>query len=175
MKTSQTEATYALLIEYASQQALRQEFTATQNVISEWTGIPSRTLRRHVARLVAQGKLSTRYTGDGIIYSLPDGAVKIPTIREVITNRGTDHDDDYNVDLPWYSGMIADAGLETQSGNAEPGYQPAKWSPAWGRFFRYPPVGGHDGTYTEADIERSIFHHHNESSNGGTYTGVLPF
>jgi hypothetical protein len=175
VKTSQTEATYALLIDYASHQALRQEFTATQYVISDWTGIPSRTLRRHVAILESQGKLRTRYTGDGIVYSLPDGVVKIPRITEAITAHGVDRDEVYGVDLPWLSGHFEDAGLETQAGQSEPDYQPADWSPAWGRFFRHPPMGTHDGNASEADIERSIFHYRGETSNVPMYAGALPF
>lgn len=173
MRTSQTEATYALLIDYAGNQALRQEFTATQAVISEWTGIPPRTLRRHVSQLVAQGKLSIRYTGDGIVYSLPDGVVKIPRIREVITDRGVYHDGDFpGESFPWYSGYLEHAGLEVQYGNADPGYVPAKWSDTWSRFFA--ACSDHNNELAE----EMIFNRNREAITPGerrTYEGVLPF
>jgi hypothetical protein len=161
VKTSQSEATYALLIEYASQQALRQEFTATQDAISQWTGIPVRTLRRHTAILGSQGKLSTRYTGDGIVYSLPDGVVKVQTIREVPTG------------IPGEF-ILEDAGLEVQSGNADPGYKPAKWSNAWTRFFAA------CSDYSNDLVDDMVFNHNCEpagrsSSAYAGYAGALPF
>jgi hypothetical protein len=112
-----TEATYAGIIEYASQQALAQEFTVTQNRIVEWIshgwkGISVRTFSRHVDTLKAEGKLRTRYTGDGIVYSLPDGVVTIPRIREIATSdQGIFTMEEYT---------------ETQYGNTAPDRKPVK-------------------------------------------------
>jgi len=164
--TLAAEATYGYLIEYASNHALAQEFTATQDRIVAWIshgwkGISVRTFQRHLGILRAEGKLRTRYTGDGIVYSLPDGVVTIPRIREVPTPD------------PWV--FVLEEYSETQYGNTDPDWVPAKWSPVWGRFMRFAPLGS--SYSSERVIEDAFFHRNAEPTNGGGFYGggVLPF
>ena len=114
MRTSLVDQTYDALIEYASVQAFAQEFTVTQDRLLDWFAgvglvITRRTLQTHTKTLCARGLLSTRYTGLGIVYSLPDGVVTIERMREVQIDEDV---------------FVFESYTQLQSGNADAGYAP---------------------------------------------------
>jgi hypothetical protein len=108
--------TFEALIKFASHLG-QQEFTATQVRIVSWLWenldfrISVRTLQSHAKALCAEGKISIRYTGEGIVYSLPDGAVRRCHVKEIPTL----HPEVF---------VISDAGYELLSGESDPGYYP---------------------------------------------------
>jgi predicted NACHT family NTPase len=82
------EYTFKALAEFASHLG-QQEFTETQARLVSWLrknldfGMSARTLQTHTKALCTRGKLSIRYTGEGICYSFPDGVVKRWHVKQV--------------------------------------------------------------------------------------------
>jgi hypothetical protein len=111
-----TEYTFKALAEFASHLG-QQEFTETQVRLVSWLrenldfGMSVRTLQTHAKALRAQGKLSIRYTGEGICYSLPDGVVQRCHVKETPT-----------LDPEVF--VISDTGYELLSGESDSGYYP---------------------------------------------------
>lgn len=108
------EYTFMALAEFASHLG-RQEFTETQVRLVSWVrenldaDMSVRTLQTHIKALCKRGRLSIRYTGEGICYSLPDGVVKRWHVKETPT-----------LDPEVF--VISDAGYELLSGESDAGY-----------------------------------------------------